>query len=1195
MEDVCTRVSCGKTNLNPPAASPHDSLSGATAVVSSLSLETTVSTDHRSVGSTEGGDAGDKNVALVHDISLGPDGYFLADDEQRNTRQQTTNNRIRSLLNSFKSSYSGPASPPLGIDGNLSRGEVAGGERDEGVVSEACIRAPAEEFMSFVNPSEDTELDRKEHLQFFPGPRSRPTEGDQPRNTKDEGKPPWLEGKQEGWHTLDFFHRLHEECFEFLRGIEPFEDEEDQRVAVLSRVKAVAQTLWPYCSVCPFGSYYTGLALPQADLDICLYIETEPPLFDSYSDLSSVDTNRNPPDFAEEEARHSGIKGPFFSSSSPSSSSSATPHEAYGKFASLAEKLTHGSKALRETELSLLRVGRTPRNRRDKGVRHLRRFASLLSLCKIVDRRSSSSLSPVMVPMTADLHVISSARVPICRFVDTATGVKVDVCVDQPSSVFTSLYVRLQLLRYPLLRPLVLLNKAALREWGLNEPFRGGVGSYLLFVMVLNFLQVNHRLYDRENHCQYSIGHALVEFLHYYGVAFNYSATGLSVRDKGRLFPKSSRNWLYPEEIRQSTFNKPPSPYTVDHYTNQRFLLAAESPLEPDRDIGRGAYQMPRVRWEWRRAYTALAHRLCQEASPGPGLPLHGEDSLLKLFFNIRDDSYNEVFGSSGRPRASGTDEDGVSLPGDGETDTDNSSHSSPADTRRSAPPTTRQTSYLRAGVCGLRRVAIAPSAALLSREKRGLETFILFENCPGSAHHKSRHIERNRRGMKLLKKKLKMLEKQASRMGTSSNIKFGEGQSSGTEENEPRGWSDRMVEDLNLLETSRDKDSVGDKELTGGVGLELSSEAKQGRSPKHWRKSRKRGRTDSGISSTNDETSEDNSRGEATARWAELLEGRVSKDRRNAVAKKKRIQGEEKRNTATSRKATVSTADLINLCSTSSSDSSSQEEQESPSYDGQCRQKSMDDKKKGKTRGGTALRQAVSPPERTNAGRQDQGGRSWSEESVEGESGNPDDKFEGTSEALRKQSVSPLTDGQTRQSTRYRAENLRTRTRARDIIALSDDGTSVSGSDQELSLQGTASVKGRTHSLLREDACNGRAVDTKMRPAHRRPAPARRKVKCRGETGRESVDAGLEGSSESEFCSLRRERTSRRERDTPASEESSDEDDAGSQPLQSFDLGGPEAEEAASGILLHLEQRRVVGGVWDDNSTDSSAESESF
>lgn len=86
--------------------------------------------------------------------------------------------------------------------------------------------------------------------------------------------------------------------------------------------------------------------------------------------------------------------------------------------------------------------------------------------------------------MIHGLYVISSARVPICRFVDTATNVKVDVCVDQPSSVLTSIYVRLQLLRYPLLRPLMLLNKAALRVWGLNEPFKGGVGSYLLFVMV---------------------------------------------------------------------------------------------------------------------------------------------------------------------------------------------------------------------------------------------------------------------------------------------------------------------------------------------------------------------------------------------------------------------------------------------------------------------------------------------------------------------------------------------------------------------------------------------------------------------------------------------------------------------------------------------------------------------------------------
>lgn len=253
---------------------------------------------------------------------------------------------------------------------------------------------------------------------------------------------------------------------------------------------------------------------------------------------------------------------------------------------------------------------------------------------------------------------------------------------------------------------------------------------------------------------------------------------------------------------------------------------------------------------------------------------------------------------------ASSTDEDDVSLPGDEETDTDNSGRSSTAATRRSALPTTRETSYLREGVCGLRGVAIAPSPALLSREKGGLETFLLFENCPASARHESRRIERNRRGLKLLQKKLKMLEKQSAKVGLSSNIKSGEGQSCGTDENKPGGLSDGTVGDPYLLERPRGGDSVGDKELTGGVGLNLSfSEAAiQGRSSEHLRTSRKRGRAVSAISGTSDETSGDDSRGETTVRWPESLEGRVSGDRRNAVVKKKRIQGEEKRTTATSR-----------------------------------------------------------------------------------------------------------------------------------------------------------------------------------------------------------------------------------------------------------------------------------------------------
>ncbi|KFG39911.1 DNA-directed DNA polymerase, partial [Toxoplasma gondii GAB2-2007-GAL-DOM2] len=43
----------------------------------------------------------------------------------------------------------------------------------------------------------------------------------------------------------------------------------------------------------------------------------------------------------------------------------------------------------------------------------------------------------------------------------------------------------------------------------------------------LSFLQLNPRLYDRRMSQRYSLGHALFEFLHHYGVDFHYPTVGL--------------------------------------------------------------------------------------------------------------------------------------------------------------------------------------------------------------------------------------------------------------------------------------------------------------------------------------------------------------------------------------------------------------------------------------------------------------------------------------------------------------------------------------------------------------------------------------------------------------------------------------------------------------------------------------------
>lgn len=235
MDGPPLRATGGKTSLNSPPASPVGSSLAGSALVSLTSLETAVPPDPPvSAGSTEKAEEeAERTAGSPYDDNLGPDGYFLEEDHQKKARQQETNNKIRGLLSSFKSSYSRPASPALRVGFSPSHSEVEGGEREQENASQASTQAPAEEFLSLPpHPSKGRPTDEKGRVaaSFFRGDSD--TGKDQEATREGEDKPPWFPGKQEGWHTLDFFHRLHEECFEFLRWIQPTEEDQDKRAQV---------------------------------------------------------------------------------------------------------------------------------------------------------------------------------------------------------------------------------------------------------------------------------------------------------------------------------------------------------------------------------------------------------------------------------------------------------------------------------------------------------------------------------------------------------------------------------------------------------------------------------------------------------------------------------------------------------------------------------------------------------------------------------------------------------------------------------------------------------------------------------------------------------------------------------------------------------------------------------------------------
>ncbi|RHY84717.1 hypothetical protein DYB35_005534 [Aphanomyces astaci] len=175
--------------------------------------------------------------------------------------------------------------------------------------------------------------------------------------------------------------------------------------------------------------------------------------------------------------------------------------------------------------------------------------------------------------MASYLEVVDSARIPIVKFVHTASGLSVDVSFGVTSGFATADLVKGYRLKHPAFRPLTLLLKYFLQQRNLNETFKGGVGSFLLQLMVVSFLQHKNRLSVYSTQGQ-DLGHLLVDFFDLYGNVFNSSDLSISVREGGAYVTKESKDW--------KNFSRPD-------------LLSMENPHDTNHDVGANSYEVWRV------------------------------------------------------------------------------------------------------------------------------------------------------------------------------------------------------------------------------------------------------------------------------------------------------------------------------------------------------------------------------------------------------------------------------------------------------------------------------------------------------------------------------------------------------------------------------------------------------------------------
>lgn len=125
------------------------------------------------------------------------------------------------------------------------------------------------------------------------------------------------------------------------------------------------------------------------------------------------------------------------------------------------------------------------------------------------------------------VEAIASARVPILKWVDKLTGLRVDLSFDNDSGLLANRTFQVWSEQYPAMPVLVSVVKQFLLLRGLNEVPTGGLGGFSITCIVTSLLQ--HMPRNREE----NIGALLMEFFYFYGKVFNFEKTGIRMNPPG--------------------------------------------------------------------------------------------------------------------------------------------------------------------------------------------------------------------------------------------------------------------------------------------------------------------------------------------------------------------------------------------------------------------------------------------------------------------------------------------------------------------------------------------------------------------------------------------------------------------------------------------------------------------------------------
>lgn len=177
-------------------------------------------------------------------------------------------------------------------------------------------------------------------------------------------------------------------------------------------------------------------------------------------------------------------------------------------------------------------------------------------------------------------------RVPIIKFVDSRTNIKVDISFENDSGLNTIPTLLAWKQQFPEMPVLVAIIKQFLAMRGLNEVHTGGIGGFTIICLVVSMLQLKPDIQARS---QPSYGELLLDFFDLYGNKFDIKTTGITM--------------------------KPPGYFTKTKNMGIKINMDRLTIIDPDRpenDISGGSAKIDQVLQCFRGAFSMIQHELDQ-------------------------------------------------------------------------------------------------------------------------------------------------------------------------------------------------------------------------------------------------------------------------------------------------------------------------------------------------------------------------------------------------------------------------------------------------------------------------------------------------------------------------------------------------------------------------------------------------------